>query len=90
MSGVETLNGRFPMMWRFGGSAEPTERVAFSEIPENEANARLAKRSSPTFLPRFRDSSRESSVHPVGEDVAVDNPEPPRRSLGQQLQNRDI
>lgn len=56
----------------------------------SQENAQLEKYTSPTFLPRFRDTSWESSVHSVGEDVAVDNPEPPRRSLRQQLQNRNI
>lgn len=41
--------------------------------------------SNLTTLPRLRDGSREASVHPVGEYVPVDNPQPARRGLREQL-----
>lgn len=71
-------------MWRFGGSVEPPQHVTLPEIHKARPEC-----SSPTFVPLFRDISGESSVHSVGEDVAVNYPDPPRRRFRQQLQNRD-
>lgn len=57
---------------------------------QGKASGQLGKCTSPTFVPLFRDISGESSVHSVGEDVAVNYPDPPRRRFRQQLQDRDI
>lgn len=49
------------------------------------ASERLQSLNYLTILPQLGDISREASVHPVGEYVPMDDPQPSRCGLGQQL-----
>lgn len=55
------------------------------KTPRHVTSERSWRFNSPTFLPRLGDARWESSVHSVGEYVAVDDPQLPWRRLGQQL-----
>lgn len=62
-----------------------THTHILSSLDSLRGASQLEKWHYPTFLPWLRDSCWKTSVHPVGENVTVDNPQPPWCCLRQQL-----
>lgn len=57
----------------------------FSHFPSFPTKSCRESLNNLTILPRLGDASWEASVHPVGEYVPVDDPQPSRCGLGEQL-----